>query len=57
MAKSKLRFTERDVSRVIRATEKAGLQVGRVVVETTGDIVVVAAQLDEPRTDEPTDDR
>ena len=44
MAKAKLLFTERDVSRAIRAASKAGVQVGRVVVDTTGNIVVIAAQ-------------
>jgi hypothetical protein len=43
MAKAKLRFTERDVSRAIRAAVKAGVQVGRVVVDTAGNIVVIAA--------------
>lgn len=43
IAKSKLRFTERDVSRAIRAVSKAGLEVARVVVDTAGNIVVVAA--------------
>jgi hypothetical protein len=43
MAKAKLRFTERDVSRAIRAATKAGVQIGRVVVDTAGNIVVIAA--------------
>jgi hypothetical protein len=43
MAKAKLRFTERDVSRAIRAASKAGIEVARVVVDTAGNIVVVAA--------------
>jgi hypothetical protein len=46
MARAKLRFTENEVRRAIRAATKAGLQIGRVVVETTGDIVVVAARGD-----------
>jgi hypothetical protein len=44
MPKAKLRFTERDVSRAIRAATKAGVQVGRVVIDTAGNIFVVAAQ-------------
>jgi hypothetical protein len=44
VAKAKLRFTERDVSRAIRAVTKAGVQVGRVVVDRDGNIVVIAAQ-------------
>jgi hypothetical protein len=44
MAKAKLRFTERDVSRAIRAASKAGVEVGRVDVDTTGTISVFAAQ-------------
>ena len=43
MAKAKLRFTERDVSRAIRAAVKAGVQVGRIVIDTAGNIVVIAA--------------
>jgi hypothetical protein len=43
VAKAKLRFTENDVARAIRSCLKTGLAVDRVVVETNGDIVVVAA--------------
>ena len=47
MAKAKLRFTERDVSRAIRASRKAGVEVARVIVDTAGNIVVVAVPLPE----------
>ena len=44
MAKAKLAFKERDIMRALRACRKEGLPVGRVVVDTTGNIVVIAAQ-------------
>ena len=40
MAKAKLRFTERDVSRAIRASRKAGVEVARVTVDTAGNIII-----------------
>ena len=44
MARSKLRFTENEIRRAIRAATKAGLQIGRVMVDpASGNIVVVAA--------------
>jgi hypothetical protein len=50
MAKSKLRFTENEIRRAIRAATKAGLQISRVMVDpASGNIVVVAAG-DAPRT-------
>jgi hypothetical protein len=44
MAKAKLRFTENDVARAIRAVSKAGVRVGRVELDPAGNIVVVAAE-------------
>jgi hypothetical protein len=40
MAKAKLRFTERDVSRAIRAVLKTGLPVGSVLIDKRGNIIV-----------------
>jgi hypothetical protein len=40
MAKAKLLFTERDVSRAIRAVLKTGLPVGSVLIDKHGNIVV-----------------
>jgi hypothetical protein len=42
MAKAKLRFTERDVSRAIRAVAKTGTPIGRVIVDPRGNIIVEA---------------
>jgi hypothetical protein len=44
VAKSKLRFTENEIWRAIRAFRKSGLPVGRVEVDpASGCIVVIAA--------------
>jgi hypothetical protein len=40
MPKAKLLFTERDVSRAIRAVLKTGLPVGSVLIDKRGNIVV-----------------
>jgi tRNA(Arg) A34 adenosine deaminase TadA len=40
MAKAKLLFTERDVSRAIRAVLKTGLPVGSVLIDKRGNIIV-----------------
>jgi hypothetical protein len=51
MAKAKLRFTERDVSRAIRAVSKTGVLVWRVVVDVHGNIII------EPGDDTPLEQR
>jgi hypothetical protein len=43
MAKSKLKFTENEVRRAIRAVQKMGIGVGRVLVDRDGNISVIAA--------------
>jgi hypothetical protein len=44
MARRNLRFKENDVSRAIRGVAKAGISVGRVMVDRDGNIVVIASQ-------------
>jgi hypothetical protein len=53
VARSQLRFTERDVSRAVRAVSKTGLQVARVLIDKSGTIEVIARSEDyAPRTKE-----
>jgi tRNA(Arg) A34 adenosine deaminase TadA len=40
MAKAKLLFTERNVSRAVRAVARTGVPVGRVIVDPQGNIIV-----------------
>ena len=42
MSKAKVRFTENDVARAIRAVLKTGVPVGRVLLDKVGNIVVIA---------------
>jgi hypothetical protein len=44
MSKAKVRFTENDVARAIRAVRKTGTPIGRVIVDVRGNIEVVAGQ-------------
>ena len=49
MAKRNLKFRERDVSRAIRGVSKAGVSVGRVMIDHDGNIVVIASPAGESR--------
>jgi hypothetical protein len=44
MAKARLRFTENEVARAVRAVRKTGVQIARVLVcPSSGNITVIAA--------------
>jgi hypothetical protein len=43
MSRAKPLFKENDVARAIRAAVKAGIEVARVMVDPSGNIVVIAA--------------
>lgn len=44
MSKAKVRFTENDVARAIRAVRKTGTPIGRVIVDPVGNIIVEAGE-------------
>lgn len=53
MGRGKLRFSEREATRLIRAAVKAGVQVGRVEVDRDNKIAVIAEpQKQQPKADE-----
>jgi hypothetical protein len=52
MARGPFKFTQHDVTRAVKGATQAGVDVLRVVIETTGNIVIVAGKPDDKRPDE-----
>lgn len=46
MSRGQQKFKQRDVTRALKATVKAGIAVGRVEIDTDGKIVIVTTRSD-----------
>jgi hypothetical protein len=47
MSRGPYTFKQRDLTRAIRATEKAGIEVGRIVIDRDGKIVIIPKATDD----------
>ena len=52
MARGKLAFRERDLTRAVKAAKKAGVEVARVKIDRDGTIVIEAGKPVEPAPDD-----